>query len=150
MTMTSKPEYVYVTYIQSTPEKVFGALSDAELTKLYWGVKKNVSDWKPGSPWAHQDYETNEVAVSGEVLEIDPPKRLVITWKSQQIDEPASKVTFLVESQFGAVKLTVTHEQLGPKMYEGVSQGWPAVLSSLKTLLESGQPMPMTTRRWGK
>jgi uncharacterized protein YndB with AHSA1/START domain len=150
MTMTSKPEYVYVTYIQSTPETVWNALFDKELTKLYWGLGKNVSDWKAGSKWEHRDYETEEVRTGGEVIEIDAPKKLVMTWDGKKFDEPPSKVTILVENQFGAVKLTVIHEQLGPKMYEGISQGWPAVLSSLKTLLESGQPMPMTTRRWGR
>ena len=149
MTMTSKPEYVYVTYIQSTPEKVWNALFDKELSKLYWGMGKNVSDWKTGSKWEHRDYETEEVKVSGEVLEIDAPKRLVLTWNKPNLNEPGAKLTVLVENTFGAVKLTVIHEQLSQKMYEGVSQGWPAILSSLKTLLESGQPMPMTTRRWG-
>jgi uncharacterized protein YndB with AHSA1/START domain len=146
----SKPEFVYVTWIQSTPEKVWNALFDKELTKLYWGVKKNVSsDWKPGSAWEHQDYDTGEVAVRGEVLESDPPKRLVLTWSSTGYDEPPSKVTFLVEAVFGAVKLTVVHGELGPRLEKKIGEGWPAVLSSLKTLLESGQPMPMTTRRWG-
>ncbi len=146
----SKPEFVYVTYIQSTAEKVWNALFDKELTKLYWGLAKNVSDWKPGSKWEHRDYETEEVKTSGEVLEIDPPKKLVMTWNSAQYGEAPSKVTMLVEPTFGAVKLTVIHEELGPKQLAGVSMGWPAVLSSLKTLLESGQPMPMTTRRWGR
>jgi uncharacterized protein YndB with AHSA1/START domain len=145
----SKPEFVYVTYIQTTPEKVWNALFDKELTKLYWGVHKNVSDWKPRSTWQMQDYDTEQVKVSGQVVEIDPPKRLVLTWSSAGSDEPPSKVTFLVEAQFGAVKLSVIHEELGPKGLKGISEGWPAILSSLKTLLESGQPMPMTTRRWG-
>jgi uncharacterized protein YndB with AHSA1/START domain len=140
---------VYVTYIQTTPEKVWNALFDKELTKLYWGVHKNVSDWKPGSKWEQQDYDSGEVKTGGQVLEIDAPKRLVLTWSGARFDEPPSKVTFLVEEQFGAAKLTVTHEELGPKLGKAISEGWPAVLSSLKTLLESGQPMPMTTRRWG-
>ena len=143
----SKPEFVYVTYIQTTPEKVWDALFDKELTKLYWGVHKNVSDWKPGSTWESRDYETEQVKVSGKVIEIDAPKRLVLTWSHQ--GEAPSKVTFLVEPFAGAVKLTVLHEELSENGLRQISQGWPAVLSSLKSLLETGKPLAMTTQRWG-
>lgn len=152
---TSKPRFVYVTYISSTPDKVFNALTDAEMTKQYWGLKKNVSDWKVGSPWSHQDYETNEVQITGEVLENDPPRRLVISWaspKDKDRKEGISRVTFQVEPYMDAVRLTVSHEELEPDspMLKGISAGWPAILSSLKTLLESGRPMAMTTKRWGE
>ncbi len=86
-------------------------------------------------------------------MESDPPRRLVVTWQSNhegQRDAAPSRVTYLIESVFGAVRLTVTHDELEPgsPMFKGVSSGWPAILSSLKTLLETGEPMPMTTRRW--
>jgi uncharacterized protein YndB with AHSA1/START domain len=170
--MSDKPEFVYVTYINATPEKVYDALLDPEMTKLFWGRARNVSDWKVGSRWSHQNYDDdNDVNVVGEVVEADRPRRLVLTWGSTHPamkDDKPSRVTFLIEAVFGAghdgaasgpkpraafggaVRLTVTHEELvvGSPMHKGVSTGWPAILSSLKTLLETGQPMPMTTRRW--
>jgi uncharacterized protein YndB with AHSA1/START domain len=151
---TAKASFVYVTYIMSTPEKVFGALLDPELTRQYWGLSRNVSDWKVGSRWEHQDYEDKTLKVVGKVLESEPPSRLVLTWGSPADEgqpEKHSRVTFLVERFADAVRLTVTHDELEPESQamRGISQGWPAILSSLKTLLESGKPMPMTTRRWG-
>ena len=150
----SKPSFVYVSYISTTPDKVWNALFDRELTRLYWGCHCNVSDWKVGSTWTHQDYETGAVAVAGEVIEFEPPRRLVLTWRSAAAppDAPPTRVTFVIEPFMDAVKLTVTHEDLEPgsAMWKGVTSGWPAILSSLKTLLETGQPMPMTTRRWNR
>jgi uncharacterized protein YndB with AHSA1/START domain len=152
---TNKAKFVYVSYIGSTPEKVFNALMDPELTKQYWGLHRNVSDWKVGSRWEHQDYEdAKKVAVVGKVLEFEPPRRLVLSWGSPADEaqpEKHSRVTFLVEPFADAVRLTVTHDELEPEspMYRGISAGWPAILSSMKTLLESGKPMMMTTRRWG-
>jgi uncharacterized protein YndB with AHSA1/START domain len=153
MTMT-KPQFVYVTYISTTLEKVWNALIGGEMTKQYWGRHRNVSDWKVGSSWSHQDYDdASAVDVEGKVIEADPPQRLVITWQSTDAalrSEKPSRVTFQIEPFAGAVRLTVTHEELEPgsKMLQGITAGWPAILSSLKTLLETGQPMPMTTRRW--
>jgi uncharacterized protein YndB with AHSA1/START domain len=153
--MTTKTEFVYVTYISTTAEKVWNALQDAEMTKLFWGRARNVSDWKVGSSWTHGSYDDASVIdVVGKVVESEPPKRLVVTWESareEHRDATPSRVTYLIEEVFGAVRLTVTHDELlpGSKMLKGVSSGWPAILSSLKTLLETGQPMPMTTRRWG-
>lgn len=148
----SKPQFVYVSYIASTPEKVWAALQDAEMTKLYWGVHKNVSDWQPGSEWKHVDYDTGEPAVVGEVLEAEPPHKLVLSWRSRRAAEgqPPSKVTFLVEAFMGDVRLTVTHEDLSPEGEREVTQGWPAILSSLKSLLETGKPLRATTQRWGR
>jgi uncharacterized protein YndB with AHSA1/START domain len=152
---TPKPQFVYVTYIQTTPEKVWAALQDPEMTKQYWGLHKNVSDWKAGSRWTHQDYETNAVRVTGQVLEAEPPKKLVVSWGhpegSPGAAEQPSKVTFLIEPFMGTVRLTVMHDELveGGVTMKGITQGWPAILSSLKSLLETGQPLAMTTRRWG-
>lgn len=151
----SKAKFVYVTYINSTPEKVFNALTDPELTKLYWARHRNASDWKVGSEWRHEDYDdASLVDCVGEVIERTSPSRLVITWAAPSDKGNAAKtsrVTFLVEPspKMGAVRLTVTHDEIEPDspMLHGISAGWPLVLSGLKTLLESGQTFaPMTTR----
>lgn len=151
--MTTKPSFVYVVYIESTAEKVYDAILDPELTKLFWGRQRNVSDWKVGSAWSHRDYDDEAaVHVVGEVVVADRPNQLVLTWRrpAEAAGVNESRLTFKVESVFGAVRLTVTHEDLDPEMAKGVTSGWPAILSSLKTLLETGKPMPMTTRRWGR
>lgn len=137
--MTDKPEFVYVTYIESTPEKVWHALTDADLTAEYWG-HNNVSDWEAGSPWEHRRIDGSGVAdVVGEVVESVPPKRLVMTWaEPAKTDEP-SVVTFDIEPHDGIVRLTVTHTNLADAAaHRAVSGGWAAVLSNLKSLLETG------------
>jgi uncharacterized protein YndB with AHSA1/START domain/DNA-binding transcriptional ArsR family regulator len=140
---TDKPTFVYVTYIHSTPEKVWEALTDADLTARYWG-HSNVSDWHPGSRWEHVRTDGSGIAdVVGEVIEATPPRRLVITFGGP--DEPGqpSKVRFDVEPHHDIVRLTVTHEGLDdPSDYRAVSAGWPAVLSNLKSLLETGHVLP--------
>src|SRR5262249_38113310 len=103
--------------------------------------------------WSHQDYDSETVDVSGKIVEAEPPRRLVLTWESTNPmfrGQHPSRVTFLIEPFMDAVKLTVTHDELEPDspMFHGVSQGWPAVLSSLKSMLEPGHAMPMTMRRW--
>ncbi len=150
----SKASFVYVTYIETTPEKVWNALIDPEMTKDYWGRRRNRSDWKPGSPWRHEDYDDpSKVAIEGRVVESDPPRRLVLTWAHPSPAQDAgqvSRVTFEIEPYLSAVRLTVTHDELEPDsgMLRGISAGWPAVLSSLKTMLETGASMPMTRQRW--
>jgi|SRR5215831_2924107 len=142
----NKQKFVYMTYIKATPERVWDALMNPELTRQYWFGHHNVSDWKPGSKWSHQMHDGSAVHVVGEVLEADPPRRLVVSWVSpdhQGDAEKTSRVTYEVE-QFGEnVKLTVTHEELHQEMFDSVSFGWPIVLCNLKTLLETGQPMPI-------
>ena len=152
----SKASFVYVIYINTTPEKVWTALIDPEMTKDYWGLARNRSDWKPGSRWRHEDYEdADNLLVTGSVLESDPPRRLVLTWAHPDDAGDAAKtsrVTFDIEGFMGSVRLTVTHDELEPasKTQAGITAGWPAVLSSMKTMLETGVAMPMTQRRWGR
>lgn len=150
----NKPSFVYVIYISTTPEKVYAALTDGEATKLYWGHHKNVSDWQVGSPWRHEDYDDpSQIDVAGEVVEAAPPRRLVLTWGSAaHAGDPSkrSRVTFDIEPFMDAVRLTVTHEDLPAEDLTIVSQGWQAILSSLKSLLETGKPLSMTARRWGR
>ena len=141
-----KTTFVYVTYIRSTPEKVFDAITRPEIARRYWG-HENVSDWKPGSGWQHvRADEQRAVKLVGKVVEVAPPTRLVITWADpSQADDPAghSRVSFDLAPYEGMVKLTVTHDELeaGSGMATGIQRGWPIVLSSLKSLLETGQGM---------
>jgi uncharacterized protein YndB with AHSA1/START domain len=139
-----KTSFVYVTYIRSTPDKVFEAITKPEIARRYWG-HENVSDWKPGSAWQHvRANEQRTVELVGQVVEVAPPTRLVITWAnaSQAADPDSySRVSFDVVAYEGMVRLTVTHDELeaGSGMARGIQQGWPAVLSSLKSLLETGE-----------
>jgi uncharacterized protein YndB with AHSA1/START domain/DNA-binding transcriptional ArsR family regulator len=142
--MTGRPEYVYVTYIHATPEQVWHALTDADLTASYWG-HSNVSDWRPGSRWEHQRTDGSGIAdVVGTVVETDPPRRLMMTFDPP--GEPAavsSTVTFEIEPYHDIVRVTVIHENLADQdAYRAVSAGWPAVLANLKSLLETGHVLP--------
>lgn len=140
-----RPTFVYVTYIESTPEKVWDALTDADLTGEYWG-HRNVSDWRVGSRWEHQRTDGSGTAdVVGEVVESDRPTRLVTTWAEPDAAPGSrpSRVTFDIEAYEQIVRLTVTHEDLPSEAdLETVAGGWPAVLSNLKSLLETGHPLP--------
>ena len=140
----SKTSFVYVTYIRSTPDKVFEAITKPEIARRYWG-HENVSDWKPGSAWQHvRANKERTINIVGKVVEAVAPARLVITWASpSQAADPASvsRVTFDIAPYDDMVRLTVTHDELeaGSGMAKGIQQGWPIVLSSLKSLLETGQ-----------
>ena len=138
----SKPEFVYITYIGTTPEKLWEALTSSEFTRRYWFNTELRSDWKVGSAIALvMDGQTTDV---GEILEADRPRRLSYTFKhvsdEELKQEPASKVVFALAPHGKDVKLTLTHEGFveGGKMLDGISKGWPAILASLKSLLESG------------
>lgn len=143
--MADRPTFVYVTYIESTAEAVWHALTDADLTGEYWG-HRNVSDWQSGSHWEHQRTDGSGIAdVVGTILESVPPKRLVMTFSEPGAQAPgdASRVTFDIESHGAIVRLTVTHENLAdPADYEAACAGWPAVLANLKSLLETGHVLP--------
>ena len=147
-----KPDYIYVIYIEAPVEKVWDALVDPEMTKDYWGRHRNASDWKVGSRWQHEDYDDpSKVAVVGTVVESNRPHRLVLTWaRPDCVGDPdkTSRVTFTIEEQFGTAKLTVLHSDLDEEMRKAVSGGWPPILSSLKTMLETGASLPMTRRHW--
>lgn len=151
MTTMTKPDFVYVTYIATTAEELWRALADVEVMREYWmgqegPARVNVSDWKVGSRWEHQRAdESRKVDVVGTVVEIEPPRRLVLTWArpTDEDDESRhSRVTFDIEpAANGQMRLTVSHSDLegDPKMLAGISSGWPQVLSNLKTLLETGR-----------
>ena len=135
-----KPKLVYTTYIRTTPKAVWAAITKPEFTRQYWGGFANDSDWKKGSEWRHLNPD-REVWITGKVLESAPPKRLVVSWADPDRLADKSRVTFEIEAIEDLVCLTVTHDKLtaGSKMLRGVSWGWPRVLSSMKTFLETGK-----------
>jgi uncharacterized protein YndB with AHSA1/START domain len=136
--------FVYVTYIRAAPERVFEAITQPDIARRYW-AHENISDWRPGSKWEHvRNDASRRVNVAGKVIESTPPRRLVLTWASPADyadPEKHSRVTFEIVPFDGMVRLTVTHEELeaGSSMAAGISRGWPIVLSSLKSFLETGQ-----------
>ncbi len=142
-----KPEFVYVTYISTSPEKLWNALIDAKMTKKYW-QHENVSDWKPGSRWEHRRSDKERtLKLVGKVIESSPPRRLVLTWAfpaDETSEDKQSRVTFEIEPVGDVVRLTVTHDRLEPgsEMLQRITMGWPKVLSSLKSLLEGGRALP--------
>jgi uncharacterized protein YndB with AHSA1/START domain/DNA-binding transcriptional ArsR family regulator len=143
--VADKPTFVYVTYIESTPGRVWHALTDADLTASYWG-HSNVSDWQPGSRWEHVRTDGSGVAdVIGTVIEAEPGQRLVLTFDAPDTRGSAdpSVVTFEITPHHDIVRLTVTHERLADQAaYQAVSAGWPAVCANLKSLLETGHTLP--------
>jgi uncharacterized protein YndB with AHSA1/START domain len=144
--------FVYVTYIRTTPEKLWQALTDPEFTRRYWCENCQESEWKPGATWRNTG-PGGRVADTGTVLEIDPPRRLVLSWRNELFPEARaeghSRLTYELEPVGESVKLTVIHEMDRPesKFIGLVSTGWPHILSSLKSLLETGESL-VETRRW--
>jgi uncharacterized protein YndB with AHSA1/START domain len=153
----ARSTYVYVSYIRTTPEKLWAALTDPELMKQYWFGMHCESEWKAGSPWRLVSDE-GQTFDSGEIVEAEPPRRLVIRWQHQnkpelKADGP-SLCTMELEADAGSVKLSITHtvERDPSKLIEAVSGGWPKVISNLKSLLETGsvvllEPYPPGTRQ---
>ncbi len=146
--------FVYVTYIRTTAEKLWQALTEPEFTRQYWVETWQDCQWRVGDSWKLM-IPDGRVGDAGEVLEIDPPRRLVLSWRNEF--QPAlrvegfSRATFELEPQDDMVKLTVVHEmdRPGSKLIEGVSGGWPMILASLKSLLETGSSLA-ATRSWPK
>lgn len=139
----NKPIFVYVSYIASTPDKVFKALTDTEATGKFWFGNAATSDWKVGSPLTF--HREGKLILQGQVLEYDPPRRLSYTFKPMHDElysgEQPSRVVFELEQQRDQVKLTVTHDDFAPdsKVFASISNGWPLVLSSLKSYLETNR-----------
>lgn len=150
----SNARFVYVIYIRTTPEKVWDALTKPEFTRQYWAGTWQQTSWEAGAPWKIM-IPDGRVGDSGEVVEIERLRRLVLKWRNEFMPELRaegySRCTFELETEGDAVKLTVTHEMDRPKskLIEGVSNGWPHILSSLKSLLETGESLE-GTRQWPK
>jgi uncharacterized protein YndB with AHSA1/START domain len=143
----SKSDFVYVTFIRTTPDRLWSALTTPEFIRQYWFGMHCESDWKPGSPWKLV-FADGRLADAGEIVEADPPQRLVIKWRNEwnaeMRAEGYSLCTFQIESvpdaSPQAVKLSITHaiERTESKFIEAVSGGWPRIISNLKSLLETG------------
>ena len=138
---------IYELFIKTTPEKLWQALTDEAVTRRYFFGEAVKSDWKPGSEW-HSIGPSGSRDVEGKVLECDPGRRLVITWHilyDAELSKELSRVTYLIEPRGKLCKLSVTHDvSEAPKTAGHVGKdGWQLVLSGLKTLLETGEPMPM-------
>jgi uncharacterized protein YndB with AHSA1/START domain len=139
----AKSTFVYVTYIRTTPEKLWSALTDAQFMKQYWFGNHCESQWTARSSWklVHPD---GRMAAAGEIIEAEPPKRLVIRWQDQirreLKAEGESQCTMELESNGPAVKLSITHtiEREPSNLIPLVSSSWPKVISNLKSLLETG------------
>jgi len=139
----ARSTFVYVTYIRTTPEKLWSALTDAEFIRQYWFGMNCESQWMPGSSWKLTSIE-GRIYDDGEIVEAEPPRRLVIRWRHQ--NKPELKVegdslcTLEIEQSGTAVKLSITHtiDREHSKFIEAVSGGWPKIISNLKSLLETG------------
>jgi uncharacterized protein YndB with AHSA1/START domain len=144
MNSLSASKFVYVTFIRTTPEQLWSALTTPEFTKQYWFGMHCESEWKAGSSWRLM-FQDGRVADSGEIVEAERPKRLVIKWRNEfrpEIKaEGYSRCTIDLEPTGQAVKLTITHEmdRTGTQFIEAVSGGWPRIISNLKSLLETGE-----------
>jgi uncharacterized protein YndB with AHSA1/START domain len=140
-----KPAFIYVSYIETTLEQLWEALTSSKFTTRYWWDTSLISDWKVGSPISLVlKGKTTDV---GEILLADRPRRLAYTFhhilNEAALKERPSRVTFALEPHGKLVKLTLTHEGFAGDsvVYDGISKGWPAILSSLKSLLETGKPL---------
>jgi uncharacterized protein YndB with AHSA1/START domain len=144
--------FVYVTYIRTTPQKLWRALIDPEFTRQYWAQTWQDCKWEKGASWRLM-IPDGRVGDAGEVLEIEPPRRLVLSWRNEFMPElraeGVSRLTYELEQQGDTVKLTLVHEIDRPdsKLIQTCSGGWPAILASLKSMLETGESLEMT-RRW--
>ena len=150
----AESRFVYVTYIRTTPEKLWRALTDPEFTRQYWVATWQECEWKPGAAWRIVTPDGG-VTDTGKVIESDPPRRLVLAWRNELFPEATaeghSRLTYQLEPVGESVKLTVLHEMDVPNstLIEKVSHGWPHILASLKSLLETGESLE-ETRHWPK
>ena len=139
----AKSQFVYVTYIRTTPEKLWSALTDGEFMKQYWFGMHCESQWTVASPWKLVSGD-GSVFDAGEIVEAEPPQRLVIRWQHQRRPELRAEgdslCTIELEPTGSAVKLSIVHSiaREPSKLVEAVSGGWPKILSNLKSLLETG------------
>jgi uncharacterized protein YndB with AHSA1/START domain len=139
-----KPSKVYEILIRTTPERLWQALTDGEITRLYRFNSRVESTWEPGAAYRFRDPQRG-VLIEGEVLEADRPRRLVTTFRPlfdpARAAQPPSLVTWEIEPIGPACKLTLIHAGFDPDTFDGLNAGWVRILSGLKTLLETGEPL---------
>src|SRR5215472_1520643 len=139
----AKSTFVYVSYIRTTPQKLWSALTDVEFMKQYWFGMHCESQWTAGSPWKMVSGD-GEIFDAGEIVEAQAPRRMVIRWRHEKMPELKAEgdslCTIELEPSEGAVKLSITHtmEREPSKFIAAVSSGWPGIISNLKSLLETG------------
>ena len=134
----NNPDFVYTTYIKTSPQKVWDAIITPEFTRQYWGVELH-SDWKKGSRWTHiKPGDAGKISMEGEVLESVAPSKLVMSWADCDNPGNVSQVAFEIETVADMVRLTVLHTKLDAVAGGKISRGWPRVLSSMKSFLETG------------
>ena len=144
MNQPDESRFVYTTYIRTTPERLWSALTDPEQMKEYWLGMHLKTDWTPGAEW-QMLFPDGRVADTGEILELDPPRRIVLRWRNEFRPELKAEGFALCTMELAplgaAVKLTITHtiERVDSKFIQAVSGGWPKILSNLKSMLETGQ-----------
>lgn len=150
-----KASFVYVIYVRTSAEKLWRALIEPEFTREFWAGTWQECEWRKGAAWRIMKPD-GRVADSGEVVEIEPNKRLILSWRNEfrpeLTAEGHSRLTYELEQQGDMVKLTLTHEMphIAPgksKLIDAVSSGWPAILSSLKSMLETGDALE-ATKHW--
>ena len=147
-----KSSFVYVTYIRTTPEKLWAKLTETGVAREFFWATVLHAEWKVGGAWKSTAPDGTLVD-GGEILELDAPKRLVLTWRHEmqpeKKEEGYSRMSYELEPKGEMVKLTVLHEmdRGQSKFIQAVSNGWPIILSSLKSLLETGEPLE-ETRTW--
>jgi uncharacterized protein YndB with AHSA1/START domain len=146
--MTAQATQVYSVFVRATPEQLWDAITKPEFTSKYFYGSLIESTWEQGAPYAGWAGDRSQQYVDGEVIEASPPRKLVTTWRAlydpETAAEPFSRVTWEIEpAGDGVTKLTVVHDELegSPKTAENVAGGWSFVLSGLKTLLETGEPL---------
>ena len=146
--MSSNSTYMYETYIRAPAERVWQALTSAEFTCQYFHATHVESTWEPGAPVRYKYTPDGEVAVEGEVLEAQPPNKLAITWhvlyNEDAARETPSRVTFEIETLDQQTRLRIVHDRFaeGSVVLPEISEGWPWIVSSLKSLLETGEALP--------
>ncbi|GGF34927.1 ATPase [Aliidongia dinghuensis] len=149
----NKPDFVYAIYIAAPIERVWAALTQGAVSREYWAGREIESAWTLGAPVRFRMADGRYDGVQGEVLAIDPPRHLAITWTyaaAGVTPPPPTRVTFTLEQASPAnVRLTVVHEiwAEGSEVEDSVRNGWPAILSSLKSYLETGEALDYT-KRW--
>ena len=143
--MAEAPRHVYEVYIRATPEEVWRALTDSELTRRYYYDNSVESDWTPGSRLVYRNPDGTE-AITGEILEADAPRRLVHTFFFPGTNESPSRCTWTIEPRGAATLLTLTHDDFDGETstYRSVAHGWVPILSGLKTLLETGDALEIS------